>query len=59
MKTVPKKVICWFIESRKQRETFQMLMFLRANKTPEKMGSNEKECPPAPKKPKSITGVFF
>ena len=31
MKTLSKKVSCWFIKSRKQRETFQMLMFLRAD----------------------------
>ena len=28
-------------------------------KTPETMGSNDKECPPAPKKPKKTTGVLF
>ena len=27
--------------------------------TPETMGSNNKECPPAPKKPKKTTGVLF
>ena len=28
-------------------------------KIPETMGSNEKNCPPAPKKPKKITGFLF